>query len=166
MATMQDFEILEAINSAKNEAKRSGKNIPVALSGGKEYYRKSIKSIIGSGKWTVTTSIYAVALSCVINLIDVIKLSQDYVIDWAYVVGYFVGILLVAAIPIFFGAKLIKFNSTPTFTLVALIITLICNILLMAGVLPLISIILNIIAITRWSTYKDWFYKIDPKRSR
>ena len=169
MATMRDFEIIEVISRQKRKAKERGMDVSVSLSGGREYYRRAINSMRISGIWTIWATVWAYAVILTLNIIGDIRMmsSGEYNIDWfSYMAGKFLALLPFVIINIVFACKIRSLSATPTTTLVFLVFTMILNLLLFIGVLPLVSVVLNIIALTRWSTYKDWFYKIDPKRSR
>jgi putative Ca2+/H+ antiporter (TMEM165/GDT1 family) len=157
MATVQECEIIELIKTKKQKAKEDGKDIPYALSGGKEYFRKAINSVQLSGFFTMFMSILLAIFGVAIKAIQYIQMSPYYTINYGIMIGEFIGIILLAIVPIVLGAKVMKLETTPTFVLVSLIITLVFNIFFTVGVLPLVALILNIIALVRWSTYKAWF---------
>ena len=163
MATMEEFDTIEVIKAQKLSSK--GTDIATSLSGGRKYYKKAIGSIRRSGAWTMWVTIAATVVAIVKAVFDIVQILQHDSLDWIYVTGWFIGIIACCFLTLFFGYRVFKLESTPTFTLVSLIITLVCNLALSVGILPLVSLFLNIVALVRWSTYKDWFYRIDTKRS-
>ena len=158
MATKEDYEILEKITDRIREAKRNRKNIPATLCMDKEYYRKAIDSIRTSGLWTVFSSLCSMIISLTASIIVVLN-TNNY-LNWGEVAGYLLGIIIVTGVPAIIGDRIYRLDLTPTSILVLLIITLLFNLFLSAGILPFISLVLNIIALVRWSTYKDWFYNV------
>ena len=160
MATMRECETIEKIAKIKSRAKSSGDSVDSALSGGKEYYRKVLSSIRASGICTMVTSTVSLLAAVVYSSIAYINF-EDYPINEA---TEFVTLILVLlafwAVPFIAGYMISKLESTPRFILGLLITTAIFNLPGSLIALPLISLIVNIVAIVRWSTYKDWFYNI------
>lgn len=160
MATVQECETIELIKTKKQKAKEDGKDLSYSLCGGKDYFRKAINSVQLSGFFTMFMSILLAIFGVAVKAIQYIQASPYYTINLGIMIGEFIGIILLAIVPIVLGAKVMKLEATPTFVLVSLIITLIFNIFFTVGVLPLVALILNIIALVRWSTYKAWFYSL------
>lgn len=163
MATMQECETIELIKSKKQKAREGNEDVSYALCGGKDYFRKAIQSVSNSGQFTLIVSLCLLAIGIVVKALQYISLSEYYTINYGYMIGEFVGIIIVTAIPAIIGAKIMKLDSTPNFMLGLLIVTLIFNIFFTVGVLPLVALIMNIVALTRWSTYRSWFYSIKKK---
>lgn len=160
MATMRDYEIIEIIRKTKLKAKRNNKNPIAALSNGKEYYFKTINTIQNSGIWTMFCSLFCGVAAIAYNVTVLVR-DYDYItVDWAYFIGYIVGVMIASSIPAIFGYIIQKLETTPRFLLLSLIVTMVCNTLLLVGIVPVIAFVLNIIALVKWSSYNDWFYRI------
>lgn len=159
MATQQDFEILGAIRQSYNEAKNNHQSIPQELSGGIAGYHKAIDSVRAAGQWSAIMSILASVLFIAVSAMQASVLDETLSSDfWSAVGGTLLLFAIIIAVCCTLGSKLYTLKATPTFTLVSLIILLITNLFLLVGLLPLISAILCIIALARWSTFKSWFY--------
>lgn len=160
MATIKELETIEFIKKRKEEAKENGEDIPSSLSNGKEYFRKAISAMSSSGVVTLVTSICVAVLSFAVKILEYVSKSQYYTINYGFMIGEFIGILIVTVIPMIIGIKLLKVDSTPRFVLGLLIASLVFNLIFCAGIIPLISLVFNIIALVSWSTYKTWFYSL------
>ena len=161
MATSNEFETVERIQKAIAKARNAKKDVPIALSLDKEYYRKAISSIYSCGLFTMIAGFFSIASASIAN---VYSFSQEGYPSVGYVIGVFLGILLVCMIPITLGYKIKSLDTTPRFMLGLLIASLVVNLVLSAGILPLIALVFNISALIRWSTYKDWFYTIAKRK--
>ena len=166
MATMQECETIEVIQKIKKQAKAENQDAATLLSGGKVYFGKAISSIWLSGLFTLVTSICLAVTGIAISVLEYVRAMQNQPMGYNILIWEIVGALILTIIPIILGIKIMRLNSTPKLILIMLIITLIFNLVFSMGVLPLLALILNIIALVRWSTYKSWFYNIDAKRSK
>lgn len=162
MATSREWETIEQIEKCIDIAKKEKRDTVVVLSRGKEYYRKALLSIYNCGIFTIFSSICCLIAGLVFNIYQAAQGALPN--DIAYIIGIFLGIGLVCIIPMELGFKMIKFNTTPRFMLGMIIVSLIFHIILFAGIIPLVAIIFDIIALARWSTYKDWFYTIKVRK--
>ena len=160
MATIKELETIEFIKKQKQKAKESGKDVAYVLSDGKEYFRKAINSVSTSAQITLILSIALAIIGIVVKALDYISISRYYTINYGIMIGEFIGILLITAIPALLSAKLMKLDSTPRFVLGLLILTLVFNLLFCAGIIPIVALIFNILALVSWSTYKTWFYSL------
>ena len=61
------------------------------------------------------------------------------------------------------GDKIASLTATPRFALAHLIVCLIISVLYIASIGSIINLIFIIIALTKYSIYKDWFYSIKTK---
>ena len=158
MATEQQLLKLEAIQTKINRAKEQGKDIATELSEGRIGYKKALNSVMTVGAWATITPMVAAA---VIILRFVVPFLTIYA--WApknYEIYLSVGALVACLVSGILGYKLWSLDATPLFTLVSLVIILICNSLLFIGVLPVITAILAIVALVRFSTFCSWFNHI------
>jgi uncharacterized membrane protein len=164
MATMQDYERISVIREIKARAKAKRHDKTYELSCGKDYYRKAIGSIHLCGVWTILSATLVLIATVAYTIIDHIQNANLYQnMDVAYIIGYVIGLALIFVLPFLFGIKLARLEITPTFALVSLIITLLFNLFFAVGIVPVISLIINIMALARWSTYKDWFNRLKIK---
>lgn len=161
MATIEENEIVEDIEKAISKAQSSKKDIPIALSKGKGYYRKAVSSIYYCGLWTTVS---AGIIFFILTLFSTLFFIQgDAYYPPAYIIAYFLIQSLVCIIPVIIGYKIYSLKTTPNFMLFLLILSLAFNLLLTAGIIPLIALIFNVLALVRYSTYRNWFYNFNTK---
>lgn len=157
MATREQIETIEIIKREKTLAKEKHLKVLDELSGGLSKYKTAISTIMSVGSLAVVVSV----ISLVMTTIDVVRYTQEGVV-WdtqsILYVAFEYGVLATTAV---LGWKLSLLDATPLFILVSLIIILITNALLFAGILPWITVILAIIGLVCWGTYKNWFNDID-----
>ena len=158
MATMQECETIEKIAKIKNKAKREGISADVALSGGKEYYRKVIASVRNSGIITMTVATIIFILELVYTLYSYFSTNNDLFRDQTTVIGVIVAMFLIWFVMFELGYKICLLESTPRFILGCLIINFAICLIFCVGIFPIVAEIFGGIALARWSTYKDWFY--------
>lgn len=165
MATANEVETLELIKKLKTKAKSKGANLANYLSSGKEKYRKAINSMISVGS-------LATVVSSLILLKSIVELTLFFVENWGMPIADYGALIfsvceiVVFIITIALGINLASLKTTPTFALASLIIILIVNGLLAIGIFPIITVVIAIIGLVRWSTFKSWFYELDRKRSK
>ena len=166
MATRRDYKIIDEIRVAKQEAKEYGKDIAHELSAGEFYYESAIKSVRRACLATIICPLIIMAL------ITLLCLYSIFVYDDADNTSAAVEILINAwfsygvfsALPVPLAVWSRGLHTTPTFILISLIIMLIYSLLWGLTLIPVIAIVMNIIALTKWGTYRDWFYNIETEK--
>lgn len=158
MATIQDLNIIKVIHEVEHEAKEKRLNVVAELSGGEEGFRKALSSIKSAGVVTFVALIIGFAVTAATN-IAVCGNGPDNACSYA--ATGILGILALIIVPIILSFKIQTLTATPTFTLVSLILMLLANLLLSVGIIPLVALVFTVIALVRWSTYRNWFYSID-----
>ena len=153
MATEQQLIKLEKIQKITKEIEKN-KEIPKALSRGHIGYEKAIRSVMWVGMWAVASSIIAVGVAILFLSIKWILVNggpKDYEIYlsiFSIICSITSGVL---------GYKLWNLEATPLFTLFALIFILLYNLLLVIGIIPLITVVIAIVALSRYGTFCNWF---------
>ena len=163
MATESEIETLELIKKLKKASKNKGGGLTKNLSGGKEKYRSALNTMISVGSLAAITS-FIVLGKAVFDLSSFIANNWNVPIaDYGALILYIceIGVFITT---IFLGLNLATLEVTPTFALVSLIVILVANGLLAIGIFPLITVVLAVIGLIRWSTFKSWFYGLDKKR--
>lgn len=163
MATENEVETLELVQKLKKTAKSRKVDVAHYLSNGKEKYLSAIRTMVSVGALTTFTS-------SLILFKAVFDLTSFVANNWGMPIADYSPLILhileiaVFIVTIALGSNLASLNATPRFALISLIIILVANGLLAFGLFPLITVILAIIGLVRWSTYKTWFFSIDKKR--
>lgn len=164
MATLDEIATLDLIQEKRAKAKSNHLDVATQLSYSKKRFRSAINTMISVGALAVTVSILILIKEAVSTIVLIAKgasFTDDY---WALIL---IGCeLAVFVTTIVLGYKLYKLDSTPTFVLVSLIIILVANGLLCFGIFPLATVILSVIGLVRWSTYKNWFIAMDKARRK
>ncbi|MDO4220189.1 MAG: hypothetical protein Q4D22_03100 [Candidatus Saccharibacteria bacterium] len=155
MADRIDSEKIKLIRVLKSRAKRSGTDRFKLLAKKDELYEKAIRSQYNAGFFTLICGV----LGLIVTMIFAIKSNIDSgisvdVLSYAIIAAAFLGIIIPICL------KTMSLTTTPTVMLVMTIIQLILTILCFAGILPLIALIFNIIALVRWSTYRNWYEEV------
>lgn len=156
MATKKDIDTIKIISAVIIRSRVKRLDVAIELSGGENYYARAINSVKRVGLWAMILFPIASFVSTIMMMPTYFDLGLHDQI-WALIFTASV----VAIIPTILGYKLWTLCTTPTFTLVSLIIIAILSLLFIYGVLPVILFAFSIIALIRWSTYRDWFYNID-----
>lgn len=154
MATESQLIKLEKINKIYD--KTPEKKLPQVLSRGHIGYEKALKSIMRAGNWAIATSILSTGI---IGTITAIKWINPYALGFLGKYDFSIAIILIVCSVIsgVLGYKISKLDATPQYVLVALLIILIVNSCLFAGIFPIITAIMCIIALVRYSTFCSWF---------
>lgn len=155
MATEKQLLKLEKIKRVVKVTEN--KEIPAALARGREGYENSIRSIMRVGEWAALTAILSIGAAIIYLLVKYLTVyggpQSHEILLCVMAIGF--GVLSGV-----FGYKLWNLEATPIFAVVGLIVILLYNALLCIGVLPLIVVILDIIALSRFSTFCSWFHGI------
>jgi TRAP-type C4-dicarboxylate transport system permease small subunit len=152
MATEKQLLKLEKIKRVVKTTEN--KKIPGALARGREGYERSIRSVMKVGEWAVLTSIFGVAAAVIFLMVRYYTVyggpqsNEILLCAMTIIFGIVSGV---------FGYKLWSLEVTPLFAVVGLVVILFYNALLCIGVLPLVVVVLDIIALTRFSTFCSWF---------
>lgn len=161
MATIQDYKILDVIRKEKLNAKRNGKNIPAALSRDEEYYRKALSSFRNAGNCVSTVSLLTIVALVGISIAVIVRTNFD---PASFELVYNLWPLYIAPIyMLIVSEKISSLLVTPKFALGHLIVCLIINLLYIASVASIVSLIFIIIAMTKYSIYRTWFYETKVK---
>ncbi len=155
MATEQQLIKLEKISKVVKNNK--DKDIPNALSRGRIGYAKAIKSMMLVGEWATLTAILSVVIA--IGFLAVRNITT-YDGPSQYEINLAILVIVCSIISGVLGKKLWDLSVTPIFALVSLVFILACNLFLCIGILPVIVVILDIIAVIRYSTFCSWFHKV------
>lgn len=150
MATEKQLLKLEFIQSVVD--KTDNKDIPAKLSRGRVGYEKAIKSFMQVGQWAAVLSIFAVGVA----ILFLVVMHFTYYLEDYQVVAAGLAIAANVASGVL-GYKLWNLQVTPVFALVALVVILLCNACICFGILPLIVVILDIIALSRYGTFCSWW---------
>ena len=157
MATIQDYKIIDVIRKRKLMAKRADKNIPATLAGNGEYYRKALASFVRAGNCIFIVSLLTIAILLGTSVVAAFRTNFDSAVfelifnTWPlYVAPIYMMVV---------GKKISGLLVSPKFALGHLIMCLIINLLYIASVASIVSVIFIIIAMTRYSIYKTWFYE-------
>lgn len=155
MATRSDSEKIRLIRILKKRAKSSGSNLYKILSRKDELYEKAIRAQRDAGLMTLTCGIVGFLALVMYTIIS--NINADINVNIAsYII--IVAIYLSIIIPI--STKTASLTTTPTVMLVLTIIQLLFTLLLFSGIIPLIAVVYNIIALVRWSTYRNWYDEV------
>ncbi len=155
MADRRDSEKIRLIRILKKRAKRSGADRFKLLAGKDEFYEKAIESQYNAGFFSLVCCILGLVVAIVYAVIGSIQSGAGVdVISYTIIVCAFLGVLFPICL------KTMSLTTTPTVILVLTIIQLILTILMFGGIIPLIALIFNIIALTRWSTYRNWYDEV------
>lgn len=153
MATENQLIKLEKIEEATEGV--ANRDIPETLSRGHQGYEKAIKSVMSAGIWAVTISIITLTEILIYLAYEV---SRYYPLPLEpYQIALSVLFTTLSLTSGILGYKLWRLEATPQFVLISLIIILFTNLCCAIGILPLISAIITIIALTRFSTFCSWF---------
>lgn len=155
MATEKQLIKLEKIKRVTD--KTSNKQIPKALSRGRLGYERAIKSVMNLGQWAVVASIISVAAAA---LFLFIRWYTHYGILRDYEIIIPIVCIVCSIISGVLGYKLWNLEATPIFALISMLVILVCNTLTVFGILPLIVVIVDVIALCRYSTFCSWFHGI------
>lgn len=156
MATIQDYKIIDVIRKEKLKAKRASENIPAALARDEEYYRKALASFKNAGNCVFVVSLLTIAALVGISIATVLRTNFD---PSSFELVYNLWPLYIAPVYMMIvGDKISSLLVTPKFALGHLIMCLIINLLYIISVASIVSLIFIIIAMTRYSIYKTWFY--------
>lgn len=156
MATRRDMQILTIIRYEKDQAKKRREDVGIYLSGGERLYAKAVNSQRNAGIATIVCGVLGViALSVkTVTGLNAIGMTQN-------LLSYATVVILISGVGIIMGTKTYSLNITPTTMLILTILQLLYSLFLLVGFIPLVSVIFNIIALVRWSTYRNWFNDID-----
>lgn len=155
MASKEELYILKVIQQKRKEAKQQKQKIPFYLADDEPGYEKAINSVESTGAWATVISIATIVTSLALYMF-----SGQW--DSGNVLFYIeVGCLVTCAV---LGFNLYWLRVTPRFILTSLILILITSLVACTGIFPLITAIMAVITIVRWSTYKEWFYSMRPSR--
>lgn len=157
MATENQLLKLEKIQAVVTSTPT--KKIPYELSRGRLGYKNAIKSVMNVGMWALASAILSTALIVLflgIKWLTTYNGPRDYEI---YLSAF--GIIASVTSGIL-GWKLMTLQGTPIFTLIALLIILVVNVFLVIGVIPFFTVVFDIIALSRYSTFCSWFHGIKP----
>lgn len=165
MASRRDFATLRIVSATKRKAERDGEDVLFELSGGDDYFENAIRTIKNSGQATLICLTITTILLVVFFIIMVLSpgknpntyLDSNINSFWNIIFPY-----IVFGLPnIFFAYKVKSLLITPSAMLVFTIISLILNLFCFLYISPIVALIFNIIALTKYSAYKEWFYSID-----
>ena len=155
MADRIDSEKVKLIRILRKRAKRTGTDLYELLSRKDEFYGRAIKAQRSAGLMTLICG----SLGSIITVAYTIYSSISYGIN-IDIVSYVFILAIILGIIITISLKTSSLMTTPTVMLVLTIIQLIITLLLFGGIIPLIAVIYNIIALVRWSTYRNWYEDI------
>lgn len=162
MATKQDFETIEIIQQKVQQAKSNHVAPEDELTDGDlAYAKKALVSIRSALLWASCTVVLACVTIFALNIFNI--LVSGVAIPDSEKASFVGTALFLGAITIASFCLAIKAHTlevTPTFMLVSLIFSLVANLLFFVGILPLVSVILLVIALCRFSTYKSWYYQL------
>lgn len=162
MATKQDFETIEIIQQKVQQAKSNHIAPEDELADGDlAYAKKALASIRSALLWASCTVVLACVTIFALNMFNI--LVSGVAIPDSEKASFVGAALFLGAITIASFCLAIKAHTlevTPTFMLVSLIFSLVTNLLFFVGILPLVSVILLVIALCRFSTYKSWYYQL------
>lgn len=155
MATEKQLIKLEKIDAICKKV--DTKKVPEALAPNRVGYQVAIKSMMRVGEWATLTSILSVlalAITMIYRQFTHYNGLEDFEI--------FAGLLMGAAIIVsgVFGYKLWQLEVTPLFALISLLTILVVNAILCIGIFPIVVVILDIIALSRYATFCSWFNKL------
>ena len=155
MADRRDSEKIRLIRILKKRAKRSRSNLYDLLSRKDEFYGKAIRSQRCAGLMTLICGIlgflFSFAYTIYSNIISGISVN---------IVSYVIIAVIILSLIIPISLRTSSLIVTPTTMLVLTIIQLIITLLLFGGIIPLVATIFNIVALVRWSTYRNWYDEI------
>ena len=155
MATRSDSEKIKLIRILKKRAKSSGSNLYKILSRKDELYEKAIRAQRNAGLMTLTCGIVGFWALVIYTIISNINAGINVnIASYIIIAAIYLGII----IPI--STKTASLTTTPTVMLVLTIIQLLFTLLLFSGIIPLIAVVYNIIALARWSTYRNWYDEV------
>ena len=152
MATEKQLLKLEKIQTITKDL--TNKETPKVLSRGRVGYEKAVRSLMLAGEAAAITSIFSIGgiiLYIVIHAMgyhNPINNYEIYLSAFATICCIISGIL---------GYKLWNLEATPLFALISLLIIITCNLLLVFGILPAVTVVFSIIALCRYGTFCSWF---------
>ena len=152
MATEKQLIALEKIKKVVDRT--PNKMVPKKLSRGHIGYEKALSSIMLAGEWAVAVSIITVSLAIIFlaakqfGTYDGLRDYEIYLSVFSIILSITSGVL---------GYKLWHLEATPLFTLVILLALLVFNIFMVVGILPAISAVIDIVALSRYTTFCSWF---------
>ena len=155
MASRKDSEKIRLIELLKNRSKRTGANLYSLLAKNDFMYEKAIASQRRAAIWTLICCILGLIVTIALNVWSKITYGTD--VD---IVSYILIFGLLSGIVVLVTYKTIFLTTTPTVILVMTIFQLILSVLFFTGIIPLIALVFNIIALVRWSTYRNWYDEI------
>lgn len=155
MATLLENETIESIKALEYKAKKDHKDVSYTLAKGKYYYKNAISSVRYCGLFEM---IGAAITFCASSISTAIYYAEHGYWDIYYVIGIIAAQMLVAGLSFLIGYKLRALNTTPRFVLFLLILSVVSNVVLFFGILPIVSLVFGVLSLFRWGTYKDWFY--------
>ena len=158
MATENQLKKLEYIKKQITSANERGESPAKVLSKGLEGYEKAIKSVSQVGMWATIGPI--VAIAAIVLRVFLIHFPRNNWVMSDQEIGTIIACIVACVISMVLGYKLWALNATPIFVLVSLLLILICNLVLFIGVVPVVTAILAIIALIRYSTFCSWFHSI------
>lgn len=163
MASRRDFAALRIISATKRKAERDGEDVLFELSGGDDYFENAIRAIKNSGETTIICMMIIVVVLVVLFLFAVLNPNINSSFDsLVKLLSNIATPLIIFGLPnIFFSYKVKTLSITPVAILTFTIFSLILNLLCFFSFVTIIASIFNIIALTKYSAYKEWFYSID-----
>lgn len=162
MANSRQIQILDKIQEKRTFAKSHHRNVATELSGGQPRYKSAINTMISVGAISVVVSMIILWKELFVWTYYIASCGWETIDNLTAIIIFLEFATFITTIVL--GYKLSRVDATPTFAIVSLIIILIANLCLAAGIFPLITVILAIIGLARWGTYKDWFYNICTKK--
>lgn len=155
MASRRDSEKIRLIRILRNRAKSNKVDLYKLLARKDELYEKAIKAQRWAGLATMGCGI--IGFTSLIALTIFSSINAGINVD---VLSYIIIAVIFLAIILPITLKTSSLTTTPTTMLVLTIIQLIISIFLFSGIAPLVALILNIIALVRWSTYRNWYDEV------
>lgn len=191
----KDFETLEKIESITESARYSGKSLSKELARGDKYFASSLKTLTQCGTITEVGVAVFVLIPIVLGLISLSSSYSRSNINIDYILSLLSLVclpIIIFSVPNLIAAiKLRSLKITPTNLLVMLIIISVVNGMLSASALvavqytletsnsvltsfittlmlsiPILAFILDIIALTKYKVFKEWFYNLTRKQTK
>lgn len=156
MATLEQLDIIDIIQEKRDEAKEKHIGVAKYLSGGREQYKTAINTIISVSALAIVSSAINILLAAFglgSMLAQNVPMST---LDWVIAVSEMA--VYVTTLSISF--KLYYLNATPIFVLSSLIFILVTNAVFFMSITPCLTVILAIIGLICWGTYRNWFENV------